>query len=176
MWVTKLLISPVKNRIFCSKTTKFGPKLAFLFILGQTLPAHLVPCWWVGCQLWRAGCISQDTFLLCWAKNPNVYWRFKSFVRSRSWTRLSRRTLAHQEVGGHYGRKSRFLAPLDIPDISGYQLGIRCQFVEAYNNENPVTNCFVSNLDICKIVIVCPGQHHVKAQVWSFENVREKQK
>ena len=28
----------------------------------------------------------------------------------------------------------------------------------------------MSNLDIYKIVIVCPGQHHVKAQVWSFEN------
>ena len=27
-----------------------------------------------------------------------------------------------------------------------------------------------------KIVIVGPGQQHVKAQVWSFENVREKQK
>ena len=35
MWVTKLLISPVKIRIFC-------PKLAFLFILGQALPAHMV--------------------------------------------------------------------------------------------------------------------------------------
>ena len=42
MWVTKLLISPVKKRIFCPKTTKFGPKLAFLVILGQALPAHLV--------------------------------------------------------------------------------------------------------------------------------------
>ena len=30
MWVTKLLISPVKKKIFCPKTTKFGPKLAFL--------------------------------------------------------------------------------------------------------------------------------------------------
>ena len=30
MWVTKLLISPVKIRIFCSKTSKFGLKLAFL--------------------------------------------------------------------------------------------------------------------------------------------------
>ena len=30
MWVTKLLISPVKKRIFCPKTTKFSPKLAFL--------------------------------------------------------------------------------------------------------------------------------------------------
>ena len=28
---------------------------------------------------------------------------------------------------------------------------------------------FVSNLDICKIVNECPGQHHVKAQVWNFE-------
>ena len=30
MWVTKLLIFPVKIRIFCSRTTKFSPKLAFL--------------------------------------------------------------------------------------------------------------------------------------------------
>ena len=35
MWVTKLLISPVKKRIVCPKTTKFGPKLAFLFIAGS---------------------------------------------------------------------------------------------------------------------------------------------
>ena len=34
--------------------------LAFLFILGQALLAHLVPCWW----LWPASCISQDTYLL----------------------------------------------------------------------------------------------------------------
>ena len=50
MWGTKHLISPVKIRIFCPKTTKFGPKLAFLFILGQALPAYLVPCWWVVCM------------------------------------------------------------------------------------------------------------------------------
>ena len=82
----------------------------------------------------------------------------------------------------HIGPKSLILAPQDIPDISGYQLGFGCQCVKAYNNENPVENQkiliipFVSNLDICKIVIVCPGQHHVEAQVWSFENIREKQK
>ena len=35
MWVTKLLISPVKTRIFCPKTTKFGPNLAFLSIAGS---------------------------------------------------------------------------------------------------------------------------------------------
>ena len=42
MWVTKLLISAVKIRIFCPKKSKFGPKMAFLFILGQALPARLV--------------------------------------------------------------------------------------------------------------------------------------
>ena len=43
-------------------------------------------------------------------------------------------------VGGHIGPKSLILAPQDIPDISGYQLGFGCQCVKAYNNENPVTN------------------------------------
>ena len=42
MWVTKLLISPVKIKIFCPKKSKFCPKMAFLFILGHALPAHLV--------------------------------------------------------------------------------------------------------------------------------------
>ena len=42
--------------------------------------------------------------------------------------------------GVHIGPKSLILVPQDIPDISGYQLGIGCQFVKAYNNENPVTN------------------------------------
>ena len=64
MWVTKLLISQVKKRIFCPKTTKFGPKLAFLVNLGQAMQAYSVPSWWVGWWLWRAGCISQDTYLL----------------------------------------------------------------------------------------------------------------
>ena len=45
MWVTKLLISPVKKRIFCPKTTKFGPKLEFLSIAGS-LGALLVG--WLG--------------------------------------------------------------------------------------------------------------------------------
>ena len=64
MWVTKLLISPVKKRIFCPTTTKFGPKFVFLVNLGQAMKAYSVPCWWVGRWLWRAGCISQDTYLL----------------------------------------------------------------------------------------------------------------
>ena len=41
-----------------------GPNLAFLVNLGQAMQAYSVPCWWVGCWLWRAGCISQDTYLL----------------------------------------------------------------------------------------------------------------
>ena len=35
MWVTKLLVCPVKIRIFSPKINKFGPKLAFLVIFGQ---------------------------------------------------------------------------------------------------------------------------------------------
>ena len=42
MWITKFLISPVKIRFFCPKKSKFGPKMAFLFFMGQFLPAHLV--------------------------------------------------------------------------------------------------------------------------------------
>ena len=44
MWVTKLLIFPVEIRIFCPKTTKFGPKLAFLVNLGQAMQAYSMPC------------------------------------------------------------------------------------------------------------------------------------
>ena len=40
----------------------------------------------------------------------------------------------------HNGRKSLILAPQEIPDISGYQWGIGCQCVKAYNNDIPVTN------------------------------------
>ena len=75
MWVTKLLISQVKKRIFCPKATKFGPKLAFLVNLGQAMQAYSVPCWWVVWWLWRAGCISQDTYLLyVFVPAFNIYW------------------------------------------------------------------------------------------------------
>ena len=62
MWVAKLLLSPLKTRIFCLRTTKFGifvhlwPGLAGSF--GALLVGWVV--WW----FWRAGCISQDTYLL----------------------------------------------------------------------------------------------------------------
>ena len=49
-------------------------------------------------------------------------------------------SLEEEEGGGHNGPKSLILAPQDIPDISGYQLGFGCQCVKAYNTENPVTN------------------------------------
>ena len=61
MWVTKLLIYEVKKRIF----GQFGPGHAGLF------NALL----WVGWWMWRAGCISQDTYLLynsCTVKHPLI--------------------------------------------------------------------------------------------------------
>ena len=64
MWVTRLLISPVKKRIFCSKTTKFSP------VGGMA----------GGCG---AGCISQDTYLLY----INVYkYRYLFKLVKGSWT------------------------------------------------------------------------------------------
>ena len=84
-------------------------------------------------------------------------------------------------MGGAQWAKIAILAPLDIPNISGYQLGIGCQFLKTYSRENPAKNQktfqipLMSNLDICEIVIVCPGQYHVKAQVWSFEDVSKTQ-
>ena len=35
MWVTKLLISPVKKKDFCPQMTKISPELAFLSIAGS---------------------------------------------------------------------------------------------------------------------------------------------
>ena len=61
-----------------------------------------------------------------------------------------------------------------ISGISGNQVGIGCQFVKTYNTEIPGIQQhifkirFVSNIDIYQIAIACPGQHHIKAQVWSF--------
>ena len=62
MWVTKLLISPLKIRIFSPKTTKFLPEIG---IFGHFW-ARLIWCPVGGLVggFWRTGCISQDTYLL----------------------------------------------------------------------------------------------------------------
>ena len=53
MWVTKLWISPVKKRISCPKTTKFGPKLAFLVKKSTNLYLYLYnPCLVMVMLLW----------------------------------------------------------------------------------------------------------------------------
>ena len=44
MWVTKLLISPVKKRVFSPKATKLGPKLAVLVILAQAIQCPVGGC------------------------------------------------------------------------------------------------------------------------------------
>merc|ERR1739836_144776 len=58
------MLIKIKVRICCPKTTKFGPKLVFLFVLGQALLAHLVPCWWVGWWLWRRLYLARLLFTL----------------------------------------------------------------------------------------------------------------
>ena len=66
MLVPKLLLTPIKIRIFGPKTAKFGPKSAFLVILGQILPffAHFRPYR----PIWAA----PSMFWSFWAK----YWHF----------------------------------------------------------------------------------------------------
>ena len=56
------------------------------------------------------------------------------------WDPLDALSTPWDPLGPHSGPKSLILAPQDIPDISGYQLGFGCQNVKAYNNENPVKN------------------------------------
>ena len=43
---------------------KVPAPLALNWHFCQALPAHLVPCWWVGWWFLGAGCISQYTYLL----------------------------------------------------------------------------------------------------------------
>ena len=83
--------------------------------------------------------------LVYWSKDcrlPVVLMQASSSI----WTptmRDTRSTTSYLLVIGNVpriGPKSLILAPQDIPDISGYQLGFGCQCVKAYNNENPVTN------------------------------------
>merc|ERR1712200_347872 len=64
MRVTKLLIFPVEIRIFLPQNDQIWPKIG---IFGQFGPGHaglFNALLWVGWWLWRAGCISQDTYLL----------------------------------------------------------------------------------------------------------------
>ena len=113
MWVTKLLISQVKKRIFCPKTTKFGPKLAFLVNLGQAMQSYSVPCWWVGRWLWRAGCISQDTYLLyC----MDIFYLFSNIFENAS---ESSRAYIHK-----YQELREYFLKYDVPD--------KCQELKEY--------------------------------------------
>ena len=69
---------------FSRKNQDFCPKLAFLFILGQALLDHLVPCWWIGWWLWRAGWISQDTLYFILAISGDFLYKAKTnFFRNR---------------------------------------------------------------------------------------------
>ena len=64
MWVTKLLISPVKKRDLLPKNDQIWPKIG---IFGQFGPGHagiFGALLWVGWWLWHVGCISQETYLL----------------------------------------------------------------------------------------------------------------
>ena len=51
--------------------------------------------------------------------------------KKRKKTKIQQGQKVGGEGGGHSGPKSLILAPQDIPDISGHQLGFGCQCVKA---------------------------------------------
>ena len=60
MWVTKLLISPVKKKdFFAQKQPNLAQNWHFCLLL-----AHLVPCWWVGWLLLRGLYLARHLFTL----------------------------------------------------------------------------------------------------------------
>ena len=64
MWVTKLLISQVKKKDFLPQNDQIWPKIGIFGQFGPGQAGLLNALLWVGLWLWRAGCISQDTYLL----------------------------------------------------------------------------------------------------------------
>ena len=94
MWVTKLLISPVKKGFFAQEQ----PNLARNCLFCQALPAHLLPCWWVGWWLWRAGCISQDTYLLYTVQKP-YYLFFETLIFMKHTSKYSLESLSYAKIG-----------------------------------------------------------------------------
>ena len=103
MWVTKLLIFPVEIRIYCFKTTKFGQKLAFLVNLGKAMQAYLVPCWLVGWCSWRAGCISQDSYLLYDITNTKDISSTAALRPGKAWCiagKIGAGQFSHQDIWG----------------------------------------------------------------------------
>ena len=71
MWVTKLFISPLKKGFFNQKSPNLARKWHFVHF-GLGLASSFG--WW----LWRAGCISQDTYLLY--SNVNIQVHKKDWV------------------------------------------------------------------------------------------------
>ena len=61
---TKTFAFSSKNKDLFAQNDQIWPEIGIFGHLGQALPAHLVPYWWVSWWLWRAGCTSQDTYLL----------------------------------------------------------------------------------------------------------------
>ena len=53
-----------KKKDFLPKNDQIWPKIGIFGRFGPAMQAFSVPCWWVSWWLRRAGCISQDTYLL----------------------------------------------------------------------------------------------------------------
>ena len=89
MLVPKLLLTPIKIRIFGPKMAKFGPKYAFLDILGQILAffTHFIPC--LSKKKMRTRCLGRSSVM--WVTKhliSPVKIRFFFAQRDQIWPKL----------------------------------------------------------------------------------------
>ena len=108
MLVTKLLIFPVEIRIFCPKTTKNGPKLAFLVNLGQVMQAYSMPCCGLvcGCGARAVSCKTPIYFVI-YSNEPKENHFHLPKAGSDTWT--SDRGLLASE--GQKGDETELMCP-----------------------------------------------------------------
>ena len=128
MWVTKLLISPVKKRIFCPKMTKFSPKLAFLSIAGS-FGALLVG--WLVVVTWAVSRKTPSYFINLSIKMLN-YTNQKSCLIPRSFSRSSILLKVSHNSSECFSASANVLAPVVLADGHGHKMEVTQHLKETF--------------------------------------------
>ena len=123
MWVTKLLISPVKKGFFAQKRPNL---LEIVFFC--PLQAHLVPCWWVGWWLWRGLYVARHLYTIILFASAKLDQPELHLIRRspRSGAIWKVRLLEHCQHSGHCSSlkngqgKCRLFSSDDHGDYNGH--------------------------------------------------------
>ena len=145
MWVPKLLLSPVRIRIFAQQRPNLAQNWHFLVILGQALPAHLCPVGGLvgGCG---ARAVSRKTPIYFILMNWWLYFLLGLLMKRLSYLLRPTKTMRHVfercsitlatgrsagasaaamssliDSGGHPERKRAYLWTLFVPPRTLHQ-------------------------------------------------------